>query len=280
MDFLDPYTYTNKQLEDRLYVILSQQEVKAERNPVLRRIIGFIDLTTLEGTDNLKRINDLCEEALRISGKNPTIPPPAAVCVYPPFVRQAKHNLEGSQIRVACAAGGFPSGQLPLRLKLEEISYALDEGADEIDMVFSRGKLMEGNDREVFEEISAVRERCSGSILKVILETGELGSVHWIRLASEIAILAGADFIKTSTGKIQPAAAPLPFLIMLETIKEYYIKTGKRTGIKAAGGIGHPDQALIYYRMVDQLLGEEWLHPGLFRIGASRLVNSIIEDLG
>jgi len=271
-----PYSFTPEQIDHRIREMLST-EVDHTRMPMInRQLIGVIDLTTLEGSDTRQRIVLLCEKALSTGSISQDQPSVAAVCVYSPFVALAKKVLENSGIKVACATGGFPSGQLPLVLKLQEIQYALDQGADEIDMVISRGKLMEGGENEVYDEIASIREICRGVLLKVILETGELSSVQMIRRASELAILAGADFIKTSTGKIQPAATEPATLVMLDTIKEYASATGKRIGIKPAGGIQQPGQALRYYRLVHHILGDPWLNPRFFRIGASRLLDNLL----
>lgn len=274
-----PYDLTPEQLESRLRSILSDQAAPGEPAHLLRHLIGSIDLTTLEGSDTSRMVIQLCEKAKGIRDEESHIPQVAAVCVYSPFVSPASKALAGTGIKVACAAGGFPSGQLPLALKIGEIHFALDEGADEIDTVISRGKLLEGNENEVFDEIAAIREVCRGALLKVILETGELSSVELIRKASEIAILAGADFIKTSTGKIQPAATETAVMIMADTISEYAAATGKRIGIKPAGGIQQPEQAIRYYRLIQHIAGDAWLDPQLFRIGASRLLDNLLNDL-
>ncbi len=273
------YTVTPEQIGHRILDIFSTQPDGTPISLMTRQLVGFIDLTTLEGTDTRQRIVQLCEKALRIRDKDPDRLTVAAVCVYSPFVGLAKSMLANSGVKVACAAGGFPSGQLPLSLKCAEIRYALDQGADEIDTVINRGKLLESNENEVLDEIASVRGICQDRMLKVILETGELDSVQRIRRASELAILAGADFIKTSTGKIQPAATEPAVLIMLDTIKEYAAATGKRIGIKPAGGIQQPEQALRYSRLVHQILGQEWLSPGLFRLGASRLLDQLLTQL-
>jgi deoxyribose-phosphate aldolase len=243
----------------------------------LRQVMGFLDLTTLEGTDNPARIEQLCRKALSFAGQG--LPLPAAVCVYPPFVRQAKNLLSGTPVKVASVAGAFPSGQLPLHLKVAEVRYAVEEGADEIDMVISRGTFLAGGVEEVGDEIRSIREACRDAHLKVILETGELGTPEHIHAASVIAISSGAHFIKTSTGKIQPAAAPESMAVMLVAIREHFEATGRKVGIKPAGGISTPDQALLYRSLVEQVPGVAWLTPGLFRIGASRLADAIAAEL-
>jgi deoxyribose-phosphate aldolase len=243
----------------------------------LRTILSLLDLTTLEGRDNKASITELCEKARSFADKG--LPLPAAVCVYPVFVRQAKKELMNLPVKVASVAGAFPSGQSPLNIRVDEVLYAVNEGADEIDMVISRGRLLEGDESYVREEISAIRKACSNAHLKVILETGELKEDDLIRKASQIAIEEGADFIKTSTGKIQPAATTHSFKIMLEVIREEYLKTGRRIGIKPAGGISDSASALLYFEIVKEIAGEEWLDPRLFRIGASRLADALAADI-
>jgi deoxyribose-phosphate aldolase len=242
-----------------------------------RSILSCIDLTTLEGSDNTEKIVQLCRKAVSFGESG--LPLPAAVCVYPPFVRLAKKELTGTGVRVAAVAGAFPSGQSPLPVRVQEVLYTVQEGADEIDMVISRGRLLEGDESYVFDEIATIREACREIHLKVILETGELKTPGLIRRASEIAIAAGADFIKTSTGKIQPAATEEAMEIMLEVIRDHHQKTGRQIGIKPAGGISEPKQALQYYRLTERILGSAWLNPEHFRIGASRLADALAKEI-
>ncbi|MCD4736274.1 MAG: deoxyribose-phosphate aldolase, partial [Bacteroidales bacterium] len=237
-------------------------------------LIGDIDLTTLAGDDTNGKIIQLCDKANRLSDKRiKTIP---AVCFYPAFIRLAKSELKDSGIKVASVAGAFPHGQTSISIKVNEVKYALDEGADEIDMVISRGKFLDGEYSCVHDEIAAIKEACGMVHLKVILETGELKTIQSIRKASEISLLAGADFLKTSTGKIKPAATEDAFVVMADTVKEYFDKTGKKTGLKAAGGISDPNQAYIFSQLVSNVLGEEFLTADLFRIGASRLLDNLL----
>jgi deoxyribose-phosphate aldolase len=273
-----PYTESEKSIRDRLEVILADPIPQEEAQKVHIQLFGLLDMTTLEGSDTGEKVKALCERS-RFSQLNHAFPDAAAVCVYPSLVLAARNALEGTHISVASVAGGFPSGQTSLKVKLEEVRWAIDEGADEIDTVISRGKLLEGNDNEVFDEIAAIRDTCRPAHLKVILETGELPAIEYVRNASEIAIEAGADFIKTSTGKISVGATPEAFLVMLDTIREYLEKTGKAIGIKPAGGIRTPEQALIYYRLVSAILGSEWLNKDYFRIGASSLADALISDI-
>jgi len=248
-----------------------------DRTSILKHIISLLDLTTLEGTDNDEKITQLCQKVLQFGEKN--LPLPAAVCVYPPFVKLSKKLLAGSGVNVASVAGAFPSGQLPLALRVNEVSYAISEGADEIDMVISRGAFLAGEYQKITDEVASIKQECGNHHLKVILETGELVTGENIRLASELAINAGADFIKTSTGKIQPTATPDAMAVMLEVISNYYMLTGKEIGIKPAGGISTPDQSLFYYLLVKEIAGEDWLNNRLFRIGASRLADAIVKEI-
>lgn len=243
-----------------------------------KTILGLIDLTTLEGTDHPGRIEQLCRKALAIQKVSGT--GPAAVCVYPVFVRQASDILKGSGIRVAAVAGAFPSGQSPLHIRKAEVEYAVAEGADEIDMVISRGRFLAGDLNFISKEVETLKMACGKAHLKVILETGELLDPAKIRLASELSVQAGADFIKTSTGKVQPAATLDAMSVMLDVISEYFGSTGKMIGIKPAGGISTPAQALEYFALVEQKLGTAWLSPNYFRIGASRLTDGILSELG
>lgn len=259
-----------------------KNEINAEGFPdrdQLINMLNFVDLTTLEGSDNAERVELLCEKALYLTEQGEGIRGVAAVCVYPPFVAYAKELLQGSGIKVAAVAGAFPSGQLPIHLKVNEVEYAEEQGADEIDIVISRGAFLEGDYDQVFDEIALMKEASGNTHFKVILETGELGSLTNIKIASIIAIEAGADFIKTSTGKIQPAATPEAAWVMLTCIKEHFETTGKRIGFKAAGGISDPLQAYLYIKLVEKILGKEWLNNSLFRIGASRLVDRIMEKI-
>jgi len=265
------------EVEERVKKVISINEKENTDPGIYRNIISLLDLTSLEGADNSLKIRQFCEKALTFKDKD--LPYPAAVCIYPPFIRLARQVLHDSGIKIATTAGAFPHGQMPVSVKLEEVRYVVDEGADEIDVVISRGKFLEGNYHIVFRELDSIRELTRGLTLKVILETGELGSLENIAKASEIAIEAGADFIKTSTGKIQPAATETAVFVMLEVIKSHFAKTGKKVGIKPAGGISDPRQALNYYSLVQEILGEHWLQPGLFRIGASRLADRLIEIL-
>jgi len=254
----------------------------------LRIAVSMVDLTTLEGKDSPQKVRALCAKAVRPDAKDPTIPHVGAICVYPELVETAYEALAGSGVHLASVATGFPSGQYPIDLRLEDVRRAIESGADEIDMVISRGTLLTGDDGRVHDEIRAVKDVCTstrtpdGTIahLKVILETGELETYDLVRHASDLAIDAGADFIKTSTGKIAPAATMGVTLVMLEAIREHYLRTGVRIGMKPAGGIKTAKQALHYLVMVKETLGDDWLTPDLFRFGASSLLNDLLMQLG
>jgi deoxyribose-phosphate aldolase len=245
----------------------------------LKLALSMIDITTLEGKDTQGKVQQLCYKAIHLHDAYPDLPTVAAVCVYPTMVGVAKKALGDSGIKVASVATAFPSGQSTREVKLRDTRFALKEGADEIDMVISRGKFHEGEYNFVFDEIAAIKEACGNATLKVILETGELGSLDNVRRASDIAMYAGADFIKTSTGKIQPAATMPVTLVMLEAIRDFYYKTGKRIAMKPAGGISKSKLALHYLVMLNEVLGEDWMSNEWFRFGASSLANDILMQL-
>ncbi len=256
---------------------------KDSKVAALRTVLSMIDLTTLEGADTPGKVRELCAKAKHLhaqqaAGTEP-LPTVAAVCVYPTMVAEAKRALAGTNIKVASVATAFPSGQAPLDTKLSDTRAAIDAGADEIDMVISRGRFLAGDESFVFDEIAAIKEACGSAHLKVILETGEIGSFDRIRRASDLALYAGGDFIKTSTGKI-PAAASLPVtLVMLEAIRDFYYETGQRVGMKPAGGISTAKLAIQYLVMLRETLGQDWLTPDLFRFGASSLANDVLRQL-
>lgn len=245
----------------------------------LKLVLNMIDLTTLEGKDSIGKVKQLCYKAMHLHDAYPGLPTVAAVCVYPSMVAIAKKALEGSGIKVASVATAFPSGQSTTDIKLRDTKFAVDQGADEIDMVISRGKFLEGEYNFVFDEIAAIKAACGNARLKVILETGELVSYDKVRRASDIAMYAGADFIKTSTGKIQPAATMPVTLVMLEAIREFYYSTGKMVGMKPAGGISKAKAALHYLVMLKETLGDDWMNNQWFRFGASSLANDVLMQL-
>jgi deoxyribose-phosphate aldolase len=266
-------------VEERVQRFTQRSIKKASKVFALKLALRMIDLTTLEGRDTPQRVQQLCYKARNISHLDPELPAVAAVCVYPTLIRTAKMALGGSTVKVAAVATAFPSGMSERTLKVEEARWAVAEGADEIDMVISRGHFLAGEYNYVFDEIASVKAVCGDAHLKVILETGELGSLDNVRLAADIAIAAGADFIKTSTGKVQPAATMPVTLVMLDAIKAHYYKTGELIGMKPAGGIATAKQAMQYLVMLRETLGQAWLTPNLFRFGASRLANDILMQL-
>ena len=246
----------------------------------LKMTVAMMDLTTLEGKDTPGKVAFLCRKAMMPVDPKYEVPTCGAVCVYPSMVRYARKFLgSNSPVHVASVATGFPSGQYPLRTRLLETRQAVRDGADEIDMVIDRGAFLAGEHARVFDEIAAVKEACANAHLKVILETGELVTYDNVRAASQLAMQAGADFIKTSTGKVQPAATMPVTLVMLEAIREYFLETGIRIGMKPAGGIRTAKQALAYLVMVKETLGDDWLTPDLFRFGASTLLNDVLMQI-
>ena len=276
-DFSSP-TVDKVSVEERASALGKRSLKKAAKVAGLKLAVSMIDLTTLEGKDTPGKVIAMCQKA-RWPHERDDIPSCAAVCVYPNMVSVAKRALEGSTVHVASVATAFPSGLSPLDIKLDDTRRAVEFGADEIDMVIDRGAMLRGEHGKVFDEIAAVKEACGPAHLKVILETGELGTYDVVRKASQIAMLAGADFIKTSTGKVQPAATPPVTLVMLEAIRDYFYATGKRIGMKPAGGIRTAKQSLHYLVMVKETLGDAWLHPDMFRFGASVLLNDVLMQL-
>ena len=245
----------------------------------LKLVLNMIDLTTLEGMDTQGKVKQLCYKARHLHDAAEGLPTVAAVCVYPNFVGLAKQEIGESDIKIASVATAFPSGNSSLEIKLQDVKMAVEQGADEIDMVISRGRFHRGDYQYVYDEIAAVKEACGTARLKTILETGELGTLDKIRLASDIAIAAGADFIKTSTGKISPAATMPVALVMLEAIRDHYFKTGLMVGMKPAGGISKSKLALHYLIMVKETLGVQWLNNQWFRFGASSLANDVLMQI-
>lgn len=256
--------------------VRSQEKVNIQD---LKMILNMIDFTTLDGKDTEGKVKKMCSKVANLHLVFEDIPSVAAVCVYPSLISVAKKELLNTSVKLASVATGFPSGQTLLPVKLFETQLALDAGTDEIDMVISRGKFLEKEYNYVFDEIAAIKELCKDKTLKVILETGELGSLDNVRKASEIAIHAGADFIKTSTGKIQPGATIPVTLVMLQAIKNYYDKTGIQIGIKPSGGISTSKSALDYLVMIKEVLGEAWLTNSFTRFGASSLANVVLEEI-
>jgi len=251
----------------------------ASKIDALKLTLSMIDLTTLEGQDTPGKVQQLCQKAIHLHDSMPGLPHVAAVCVYPTMVGVAKKALAGSNINIASVATAFPSGMSAREVKLDDTRMAVEAGADEIDMVISRGAFLAGDYAFVADEIAAVKEACGDAHLKVILETGELGTLDRVRRASVLAMHAGADFIKTSTGKIQPAATMQVTLVMLQAIRDFYYETGRMIGMKPAGGISSSKLAVHYLVMLHETLGNAWMTPECFRFGASSLANDVLMQL-
>jgi deoxyribose-phosphate aldolase len=266
-------------VQERVARLQSRSIKKDSKVKALILALSMIDLTTLEGRDSPNKVRQLCYKATHLHENFPGLPQVAAICVYAPMVGTAKKALRGSEVKVASVATAFPSGMTNLETKLDEVKRAAQDGADEIDMVISRGRFLSGDYDYVAEEITMVKEACGSAHLKVILETGELVTLDNVRTASDIAMTAGADFIKTSTGKIQPAATPEVTLVMMQAIRDFYLKHGKQVGLKPAGGISKSKQAIQYLVMLRETLGQDWLNPDLFRFGASSLANDILMQI-
>ncbi|HEV2375413.1 MAG TPA: deoxyribose-phosphate aldolase [Streptosporangiaceae bacterium] len=256
---------------------LATRSIKREAKLwALDTAVTMVDLTTLEGADTPGKVAGLCAKARRPDPADPAVPPVAAVCLYPDLVAVARRELTGSTVAVASVATAFPSGRAPLAVKLADVAAAVDAGADEVDMVIDRGAFLTGRYAQVYEEVRAVREACGRAHLKVILETGELATLDNVARASWLAMMAGADFIKTSTGKVTPASTPPVALVMLSAVRDYAAAAGRRVGVKVAGGIRTAKDAVRYLVLVRETAGQEWLDPALFRIGASSLLNDLL----
>ena len=266
-------------VEERVARFQSRSIKNQAKMQGLKMVLSMIDLTTLEGKDTPGKVRQMCFKAAHLHDAYPDLPNVAAVCVYPSMVNLAKSIVGVHGINVASVSTAFPSGQAPLEVKLADTKFAVENGADEIDMVISRGKFLAGEYAFVFDEIAAIKEVCGMARLKVILETGELTTLDNVRKASDIAIYAGADFIKTSTGKIQPAATMQVTYTMLQAIRDYYDETGKMIGMKPAGGISSAKLALHNLVMVKEVLGQEWLNNQWFRFGASSLANDVLMQI-
>lgn len=266
-------------VEERVSRLNMRSIKKESKMQALKLALSMIDLTTLEGKDSEGKVIQMCRKARTPYAPMPDLPTVAAVCVYPTMVGVAKRAVEGTNIQVASVSTAFPSGMAPRQVKIDDTKFAVDEGADEIDMVISRGEFLKGNYNYIFDEIAEIKEACGDAHLKVILETGELETYENVRKASDIAMYAGADFIKTSTGKISPAATQPVTLVMLEAIRDFYRDTGIMVGMKPAGGIRKSKQALQYLVLVKETLGAAWLTPEWFRFGASSLTNDLLMQI-
>ena len=266
-------------IEERAASLARRSIKKGAKQAGIRLAISMLDLTTLEGKDSEGKVRQLCRKAIRPLPGDPSVPHVAAVCVYPNLVPAAKAALAGSGVKVASVATGFPAGLTPLPVKLEETRRAVAMGADEIDMVIDRGAFLAGDFATVFEEIVEVKEAAGDTHLKVILETGELETYDNVRRASILAMAAGADFIKTSTGKVTPAATMPVTLVMLEAIRDFERATGRQVGMKPAGGIRTAKEAIQYLVILYETLGPRWMSPDWFRFGASSLLNDVLMQI-
>lgn len=278
-DFRTTPTIDQVGIEERVARFTTRSIKKATKMQGLKMTLSMIDLTTLEGKDTEGKVKQMCYKAAHLHDVIPGIPTVAAVCVYPTMVKIAKDALKGTAIKVASVSTAFPSGQSTREIKILDTKFAVDNGADEIDMVISRGEFLKGNYNYVFDEIAEIKQACGKARLKVIFETGELSTLDNVRRASDIAMYAGADFIKTSTGKISPAATMPVTLVMLEAIRDYYYQTGRMVGMKPAGGISTSKAALHYLVMVKETLGAAWLSNEWFRFGASSLANDVLMQI-
>ena len=276
-DFTKTPEIQDAQIGAEVQKILKSAGAGYDALSIYAEVLGMIDLTTLEGADTREKVRAMCRKALSFEAMKLGLPNVAAVCVYPTLIAPAREVLDGTGIRIAAVAGAFPAGQSPISIKLAEVKYAVDQGAHEIDMVISRGRFLEGEYNVVFDEIAAIREACGEAHLKVILETGELKTATNIRRASEIALQAGAHFLKTSTGKIQPAATLEATLVMIQAIKDHHAASGQMVGYKPAGGIVDPETAFQYYVLIDHVLGPDWMNRNYLRFGASRLADQLVD---
>jgi len=280
MDFLSKFIYPYSVLGLGEKVNELNDEVERNyRTDLLKNVFGLLDLTTLNSTDTKAKVKEMCLKVNGFKDKFPTFPNVAAVCVYPSLVSTVKSELSVKGIEIASVSAGFPSSQTYLEVKKLETKMAIENGASEIDIVISLGEFLAGNMQLVFDEIASIKNVVGNKHLKVILETGALVDPLKIWEASMISMHAGADFIKTSTGKIQPAATAEASVVMVEAIKQFNKMTGKMVGFKPAGGISNGHEALIYYTIVKQFLGEQWLSPTYFRIGASSLANNLLSEV-
>ena len=278
---LDEYSTapTEEEVATAIKKITEEKVGKNRNKEAFKTIYSCLDLTSLKCTDNAESILTLTEEVNNFEEKYPDLKNVAAICVYPNFANIVSQSLEAESVEVACVSGGFPSSQTFSEVKIAETALALQEGATEIDIVLSIGKLLSGDYESLCDEIQELKDLCGDRTLKVILETGILRSAENIRKAAILSMYSGADFIKTSTGKEAVGATPEAAYIMCRTIKEYHAKTGRKIGFKAAGGISTIDDALLYYTIVEETLGKEWLNSKLFRIGTSRLAATLLNEI-
>lgn len=269
----------DSRIEAKVAEIIAKKLPENNTEEVKKLLFNCIDLTTLNTTDSDESVMRFTEKVNRFENEYPDLKNVAAICVYPNFAQVVRDTLEVEDVKIACVSGGFPSSQTFIEVKIAETAMAVMEGAEEIDIVLSVGKFLSEDYEGMCEEIQEIKETCKRNHLKVILETGALKSASYIKKASILSMYSGADFIKTSTGKQQPAATPEAAYVMCEAIKEYYEQTGNKIGFKPAGGINTVQDALVYYTIVKEVLGDEWLNNELFRLGTSRLANLLLSEI-
>lgn len=269
----------DEQVSEAVQKLVAEHKAQYDTDEVKRQLLGTVELTTLKVTDSMESVLKFTENVNRFANEHPDLPHIATVCVYPNFAKIVSQSLEADGVEVACVAGGFPSAQTFIEIKTTETALAVHDGATEIDCVLSVGTFLSGDYETCADEIEEIKAAANGRPLKVILETGALQTAENIKKASILSMYAGADFIKTSTGKIEPAATLEAAYVMCTAIKEYHALTGRKIGFKAAGGIKNVDEAIAFYTVVRELLGEDYIREGLFRIGTSRLANLLVSDI-
>lgn len=273
-----PFSFTNEQVSEKVNTLLEKKIAENNTQEVYKTLYSLIDLTTLNSTDTRESVWKFTEKVNDFEGSNPEIENVAAICVYPNFAKTVKEALT-ADVKIACVAGGFPSSQTFPEVKIAETALAVADGADEIDIVINLGLFLNEEYEELCEEIMEIKGACHEAKLKVILETGALNDARKIHQAAILSMYSGADFIKTSTGKVYEGATPEAAYVMCKAIKSYHEKTGTKIGFKVSGGVSTVDDAVKYYTIVKEILGEEWLSPTLFRIGASRLAGTLLEAI-
>lgn len=271
-----PFTLTDKEVSEKVNDLLAEKCSDNNRAEVYKKLYSCIDLTTLNSTDSNESIWKFTEKVNRFDGSNPEMDNVAAICVYPNFARTVKEALT-ADVKIACVAGGFPSSQTFSEIKVAETALAVADGADEIDVVINVGKFLDAEYEEMCEELTEIKEACRHAMLKIILETGALQGVRNIHDASILSIYSGADFLKTSTGKGYPGATPEAAYVMCHAILSYHARTGRKIGLKMSGGIATATDAVKYYTIVKEILGEEWCNSSFFRLGASRLADVLLD---
>lgn len=273
------FNFDDAQVTAAVHQLVADNREKYNNQEVLKQLLGTVELTTLKVTDSQESVLKFTENVNKFADEHPDLPPLATICVYPNFAKIVSESLEADDVKVACVVGGFPSSQTFIEIKTAETALAIHDGADECDCVLSVGTFQSGDYETCADEIAEIKAACNGKPLKVILETGALKTAEAIKKASILSMYAGADFIKTSTGKIEVAATLEAAYVMCKAIKEYHDLTGNLVGFKAAGGIKTSAEAIDFYTVVREILGEDFIKQGLFRIGTSRLANLLVSDI-